>query len=426
MVGAWRSTDRGAMSRSKPSPWVITGLLAVVGALNYADRSAFAAVIPPLRSELKLSDAVVGGVMSLFLWSYGAGSPIAGRLADRFSRSLLVVISVVLWSSCMGLTGFAAGLFTLCACRIGLGLGESPFHPAAFALVADHHVPVKRARAMSVLSIGFQLGTMVGGTAAGFIAQRFGWRASFWALGLAGIALAVVCRFVITDGPKKTPAATAASATGPTFLYLLRNPSYHLIVGKQILAEASTWIFIFWLPLYFFENFHLKLGAAGFFATLIVAVPMSAGIIGGGFVSDAVAKLNGKYRMLAFGGCYVAAAPLLVAFYGHLSFTGVTVVVVCWSFLRGAGTSNERPSTCEVVPSAYRATAFGILNLFATLSGAAGSLVTGILKENFGLNAIFGASSVLFLLTGASMIIGTFLCMPRDMARAQALESAHL
>jgi hypothetical protein len=76
------------------------------------------------------------------------------------------------------------------------------------------------------------------------------------------------------------------------------------------------------------------------------------------------------------------------------------------------------------VPARYRATAFGVLNTFASASGALGVLLAGLLKQNFGLNAVFASSSVLFLITGSSLVIGTFVCMPRDMARARALEPA--
>jgi predicted MFS family arabinose efflux permease len=408
-------------SRWRPSPWVVTLFLALAGALNYADRSAFSAVLAPLRAELKLSNAVVGVLGSLFLWSYAFSSTFAGILADRFSRSLLVVVSLALWSGCMGLTGFAHGLTLLCLCRVGLGMGESPYHPAAFALVAEHHAPGKRARAMSVLSVGFQGGIVAGGASAGFFADRFGWRMGFWILGGFGLVLAAAARFFVVDGPRPVAAGPAPGQAAEAMRYLARTPSYLIIVGKQILAEASTWIFIVWLPLYLFETFHLKLGEAGFAGTISLSVFIVLGVAAGGWISDRLAQRHGRYRLTLIGTAYLIAAPILLVFLGRPRFLVVMVAISAWSFLRGAGTGSERPAACEVVPPAYRATAFGIMNSFATASGAVGFLLAGLLKEHFGLGAVFAGSSVLYLLTATSMLVGAWRWMPGDMARARAI-----
>lgn len=406
--------------RPRPSPWVITVFLAVGGALNYADRSAFSAVLAPLRADLKISDAVVGVLASLFLWSYSLSSTFAGLLADRFSRTLLVAVSLVLWSTCMGLTGFAHGLTLLCFSRLGLGLGESPFHPAAFALVAEHHTPARRARAMSVLSVGFQGGIVVGGASAGFLADHFGWRSGFWVLGGVGLLLALVTPLFVADGIRTKAVASAPGQAAEALRYLGRTPSYLLILSKQVLAEASTWIFIFWLPLYFFETFHLKLGEAGFAGTVALSVFLVVGIAAGGWVSDALARRGGQYRLVTLGATYLLAAPILLVFLGRPHFAVVMTAVSAWSFLRGLGNSSERPATSDVVPPAYRGTAFGLMNTFSTASGAVGVVLAGLLKQHFGLGAVFAGSSVLYLLTAASLLYGAWRWMPRDIARAQA------
>ena len=74
------------------SRWRLVLLLACAAALNYADRAAYSSVLLPLRQELGLSDATLGLLGSLFLWSYALASPLAGVLADRFSRRTLVLV----------------------------------------------------------------------------------------------------------------------------------------------------------------------------------------------------------------------------------------------------------------------------------------------------------------------------------------------
>ena len=179
--------SRSAGGRSSGVRWRVTAFLGLVAAVNFADRSAFNAVLAPLRSDLHLSDRTIGLLASLFLWSYALASPFAGNLADRYSRSAMVAWSLAFWSLCTLLTGAAAGgLVMLCLLRIGLGLGESIFSPAAFALVADHHGQATRARAMSFLSLAFQAGIVAGAGGAGYLADHYGWRSGFYVLGAGG------------------------------------------------------------------------------------------------------------------------------------------------------------------------------------------------------------------------------------------------
>ena len=382
-------------------------------------------MLAPLQAQLGLSDTALGFLSSLFLWSYALTSPFAGILADRYSRTLLVVLSLFTWSIFMGLTGFANGLIMLCLCRFGLGLGESPFHPAAFALIADHQPPADAAgpgdeRAFDRIPDWNRRGRSL----RRICRRAFCWRASFWVLGGSGIGVAFTARYFVADANKPTVAVQPRSNAREAIVYLSRCPSYLLILGKQILAEASTWIFIAWLPLYLFETFHLKLGAAGFAGSSMLAVSFAVGIAVGGWLSDAVARRGGQYRMLVYGGFYVLAAPFLLLFLAGLGFALVSATVAVCFFVRGVGDASERPSTCEVVPRDYLATAYGLLNTAATASGGLGVFLAGVLKRNWGLNAVFAGSSVLYLITGASLVLGCFLWAPRDMARARALEGA--
>ena len=105
--------------------------------LNYADRAAFSSVLPPLRNDLRLSDTELGLLSSLFLWSYALAGPVAGIMADRYSRSSLVIWSLVAWSAITFLTGVTNGLIMLIVLRTGLGVSQSLYLPAGLALIAD-------------------------------------------------------------------------------------------------------------------------------------------------------------------------------------------------------------------------------------------------------------------------------------------------
>jgi predicted MFS family arabinose efflux permease len=404
---------------SSPFRWRATIFLAAAAAINFGDRAAFSVVLAPLREELHLSDAALGVVSSLFLWSHALGSPVAGILADRFSRSRLVVLSLFLWSCFILITGASTGVGELGFLRVGLGLAECIYFPAAFALMADYHGVATRGKAMSLLSAGAQFGVVVGGACAAFLAQRFGWRVGFYVLGGCGISLAAISGWFLRDAPTPQSISPQKVGVGEALRYLMKVPSYYLILAKQILAEAGTWIFLGWLPLYLLENFHLKLGEAGFAGTFMLQVSLVIGIALGGWFSDRVAARDPTRRMAILGFSCVIGAPFAIVFLMTPGFTVVAAAVAFASFFRGIGTASERPAACDIIPPRYRSTALGIMNTCATSAGALGVMVAGLLKDRFGLNAVFAGSAVLNLVAGLLLLYGVRRYNQRDIARAR-------
>jgi len=406
--------------------WRVAGFLAAAAALNYADRAAISSVFSALRVDLGLSDVQLGMLGSLFLWTYALGSPFAGNLGDRWSRRSQVVCSLALWSAVTALTGVAGGIAMLCVLRGALGLAESLYLPAATALLADHHGPATRGRAMSIHSIGLNFGVVIGGAFAGYLAEHFGWRSSFWVLGFVGVVLAFASRFFLSDPPApaipRKPAARAS--VGEAWRYLAAVPSFHVMLAKAMLAGVGVWVFLNWLPLYFRESFDMTLGAAGFAGTFMLQISTVLGIAVGGWISDRAAVREPRHRMFVQGLSYLAAAPFLLLFLLGPGFTLVAVAVSVFSLFRGIGQASENPIVCEVIPVQFRSSALGIMNTCATAAGGVGVLFAGILKSHFGLNAIFAGISLLFVLAGAALVFAYRVWAGADIARAHAIADA--
>lgn len=405
--------------------WRVVAFLACSAALNYADRSALSSVLPALRTEFALTDVQLGLLGSLFLWGYALGSPLAGVLADGWSRRALVVWSLALWSGVTALMGAANGFLALVLLRLGLGLAECLYLPAATALLADHHGPETRGRAMSIHSLGLNFGVVIGGACAGYLAEHFGWRAGFWVLGLVGIALALAAKYFVADGPAAIASAAAAApraSLAEAARYLLGVPSYHVLLAKAMLAGVGIWIFFNWLPLYFREAFDMSLGAAGFAGTFMLQISTMLGIAFGGWLSDRAAQRGTQRRMLVQGLSYLVAAPFLLLFLSRPGFAVVTLAVSLFSFFRGVGQANENPTLCEVIPVRYRSTAIGLMNTCATAAGGIGVLLAGVLKSTFGLNAIFAGISLLFVIAGAALVYAYRHWITRDIERANSTE----
>lgn len=400
--------------------WQVAAFLSLASAVNYADRAAMSAVLPAVRADLGVSDVSLGLLGSVFLWSYAIGSPIAGYLADRYSRTKMVVGSLVAWSAVTALMGAANGFPMLLALRFGLGVAECLFLPAAIALIADYHSAGTRARALSFISLGVNGGMILGGSFAGFMAEHYGWRSGFWALGVGGILLALLAKPTLPPAPP-TPAARPKKASfWEALKYLVRVPSYYALVGESMLSGAGMWIFFGWLPLYFKEAYNMTMAGAGFAGTFMLQISVMLGVLVGGALSDRVAAHAPHRRMLLYSLFYLAAAPFLLLFVGRPSFAVVAVGIAAFSFFRGVGQSNDNPTQCEVVPPQYRSTGVGLMNAVSTGAGGCGVFFAGFLKREIGLAGIFASISGIFLVASAVLFLGYHFFMRRDIARAQA------
>jgi hypothetical protein len=87
-----------------------TGLavLTLINLLNYLDRYVVASLVESLKkSELSLSDAQAGSLMTGFVIVYMLTSPFFGRLGDLRRRPPLLALGVGIWSVATALGGLA-------------------------------------------------------------------------------------------------------------------------------------------------------------------------------------------------------------------------------------------------------------------------------------------------------------------------------
>jgi MFS family permease len=161
----------------------VLGLLTVVYALNFLDRTIFNVLIEPIKKEFTLSDTTMGLLAGFgFVLFYSLiGIPIA-RVADRLNRRNIVATAFAFWSAMTFLCGMAQSVATLALARIGVG--ESAGTPASQSMIADLFNKNERPRALGVYAIGTYLGVFLGYFIGGYVNQHYGWRMAFFSAGL--------------------------------------------------------------------------------------------------------------------------------------------------------------------------------------------------------------------------------------------------
>ena len=289
-------------------------LLFLVSFFNYMDRYMLAVLLPAIKTDLQLSDTQIGFITGLAftLFYVTMGIPIA-RLADRYNRKNIIAIALSFWSAMTALCGVAQNFVQLAVARVLVGVGEAGASPPSHSLIADLFPVEKRARALSVYSLGAPVGILVGFMLGGWITQLYGWRAALFTVGIPGILVALVVYRKLhepergaADGlaqkseapPRHAGLDPASSAPNglpqkiemPPFWFSLKTlvaslTFRHLSVGTGL--YTVVWLGVVqWLPSFFTRSFGLEIGEVGTWLAIILSVSQIIGMLLGGWLAD--------------------------------------------------------------------------------------------------------------------------------------------
>jgi len=389
------------MSISKSYPWVVVGLLWVVALLNYMDRQILSTMKPALQLDIvELQTATnFGYLMAVFLWIYGLVSPLSGIVADKVNRKWLIICSLFVWSGVTYLMGHATSFNELYWLRAVMGVSEALYIPAGLSLIADYHDTKTRSLAIGIHMTGLYMGQALGGFGA-TIAAAYSWQQTFQYFGILGIAYSFLLMLYLKEKRPQNISKTnvQSSEKGASlfsgFGFLFTNLSFWVILLYFAIPSLPGWGIKNWLPTLLSTNLQIPLSTAGPLSTITIAISSLLGVIFGGVLSDRWVQKNYKGRIYtsAIGLGLTIPALLLIGF-GH-ALPNLLGAAFCFGFGYGMFDANNMSIICQFVPSKFRATAYGIMNMTGVFSGA---LVTnwlgkstdqGMLGEDFAILSV--------------------------------------
>jgi MFS family permease len=257
----------GSHAPSAVERWYVLLVMCLVYAINIAARYVVTTVFEPIRLELHLTDTgaafLTGVPLALFYVAFGI--PIAW-LADRSNRRNIVAASLIIWSGFTVFCGLSQTYWQLLLGRIGVGVGEAGATPPSTSIVSDCFPADRRPMALSILALGAPIGAWLGADLAGAVAQAYGWRAAFFALGAPGLMLGVLVYLTIRE-PRRGRLDAIGGEGKPSFLSSLsflwrQKAAFHVIMASGV-CSLWGWGLAWWTPTFLMRTYTLNVAQAG-------------------------------------------------------------------------------------------------------------------------------------------------------------------
>ena len=394
------------------TPGAVLALLCALYLILFVVRVSLSTVAPLMKADLGLTNTHLGLAFSAFAIPYAVFQLIGGWIGDRFGVRRTLSVGCAIVCAATILTGFVGGFASLFALRLALGFGEGAAFPTATRAMAAWTPAGRWGFAQGITHSFARIGNAVTPPLIAVMLLFVNWRATFVILGVGSLLWLVVWMWFFRDDPRQHPGITAAElATLPAHTSReSRRVVPWLRLARRILPVTivdfcygwTLWLFLSWIPAFFFENYHLNLQSSAMFSAGV----LFAGVVGdtvGGVVSDRLLRRTGSVLIarrnvlvVGFLGAFVFLIPVILV---H----DLTVATVCLSlafFFAELIVAPIWSITMDIAPR-YAGSASGMMNFGFGVAGLISPASFGYLVDLTKSWVLPFILSVVLLLVGA-------------------------
>ena len=397
------------MTRLSP-PRVVLGLLCLLYFLLFVNRVSLSTAAPLIKAEIHLSNSQLGLAFSAFALPYAVFQLLGGLIGDKFGARLVLSLCCAVVVAATVLTGAVGGFASLFLLRLALGFGEGPAFPTATRAMASWTRAGSWGFAQGITHSFARMGNAVTPPLMAGLLVFFSWRGSFEFLGLASLLWLFAWAWYFRNEPRAHPAINKTDlASLPPPGRAARNVPW-LALARHMLPVTivdfcygwTLWLFLSWIPSFFFENYHQDLQASAMFSGGVLL----AGVIGdtvGGIASDRLLHRT-KSLVVArrgvivtgFVGAFVFLLPVIL-------LHDLAVAAVCLSLAFFFAELIVAPIWAVPMDMArqYAGSASGMMNFGFALAGIVSPSSFGYLVDRTGSWVVPFIGSVVLLLVGA-------------------------
>lgn len=330
--------------------------------------------------------------------------------------------------------GIAGQFWQLLLARMSVAVGEAGGMAPSISLISDLYPPKQRSFMISLFMMGPNLGVIIGLALGGWIAQHYGWRATFIWFGLPGLVLAALV-FALVREPRRGGFETVAAMekmqqqpSEPLWTQvrrLLAIKAFRRLSLACGLAGVAGYGYGVWTPSFLVRTHEMSISHAGLLFGVASGVGAVAGALSSGWLCDRLVARDVRWQLgLPMLGVIVAV-PCALAFLlwptaGHWMLGSLRVphalfFALVFGFFASWWPSLSYSAISHMVSSNERSVAAALLGFFITLFGVgAGPLVTGVASDLF--TPMFGADGLRW-----SLICVMLLMIPTAVLLGMAL-----
>lgn len=251
-------TGHGGESALTPEILTLAGVVVLGAIMTVLDATIVNVAIPTLGQEFHTSIATIQWVATVYMLAFAAVIPLTGWLSERFGTKQLWMASLTMFTVGSLLAGLSWSIGSLIAFRVLQGAGGGMILPLGQSILARVAGPHRMGRVMSIIGVPLLLAPICGPIIGGALVSGASWRWVFYVnLPVSAAAILAAVRVL----PRGTPSRAQR----------LDWPSVALLPGGIAIALYGL----------------AEIGQKG---TAASAVPITALIVGGGFITGFIVR----------------------------------------------------------------------------------------------------------------------------------------